>query len=172
MNLALGLTYLRILFVPIIVYLLYQPETGFWTAAIFAGVSLTDWLDGYVARRFQQGTELGKMLDPLADKILVMSVLIVFAVQQRVDIVSVLILVAREFLIMGLRTAAAAQKSKVIGASLLAKLKTAVQMVAIFCMLLNWPLGLVLYYVSFGFAVISLGEYLWQNRQVLTTRAK
>ena len=163
---ATAITLVRILFVPLVIALMYQPHVGFWAAGVFALIALTDWLDGYVARRFNQVSDLGKFLDPLADKILVMSVLVVFAVQLKVDVFSVLILNVREFVIMGVRVVAA-NKGIVIAASPSAKWKTALQMVAIFLLLAQWPYGLALYYVSVLLAVISLIEYLWQNRECL-----
>ncbi len=167
MNTALALTIARILFVPAIIYLLYTPARVL-TAFLFALLSFTDWLDGYVARKFDQGSDLGKFLDPLADKILVMSILVVLAVfyNNVLFTSSVIFLLVREFTIMGFR-AVAAGKNKIIAASQSAKLKTALQMVALFLILAKWPGGLVLYYLSCLVALYSLIEYLWLNRQVL-----
>jgi CDP-diacylglycerol--glycerol-3-phosphate 3-phosphatidyltransferase len=163
---ATAITLVRILLVPLVIILLYQPHGQVWAAGIFALIAATDWLDGYIARRFDQVSDMGKFLDPLADKILVMSVLVVLAVQLKVDVFSVLILNIREFVIMGVRLVAA-NKGIVIAASQSAKWKTALQMVAIFLVLMKWPYGLALYYVSVLLAVISLGEYLWQQRECL-----
>jgi CDP-diacylglycerol--glycerol-3-phosphate 3-phosphatidyltransferase len=165
-NLALAITLARIVFVPLIIYLIYLPEASLWAAFAFAVVSLTDWLDGYIARKYDQGTVLGVFLDPLADKLLVISVLIVFAVQLKVDVFSVILLVAREFAITGFRVIAAS-KGRNIAASYSAKFKTALQMTAIFFILAKWPYGLVLYYLSFFAALVSLVEYFWQNRGIL-----
>lgn len=166
MNMALALTIARIVSVPAIIYLLYTPAK-LLTAVLFALVSLTDWLDGYVARKFSQVSDLGKFLDPLADKILVMSILIVLAVfyNNILFTSSVIFLLVREFTVMGFR-ALAAGKNIIIAASQSAKLKTALQMVGLFLILGNWPGGLVLYYVSCVVALYSLVEYLWFNRQV------
>lgn len=166
MTAATAITLVRILLVPLVIVLMYQPLGKFWPASLFALIAATDWLDGYIARRFDQVSDLGKFLDPLADKILVMSVLIILAVQLKVDVFSVLILNIREFVIMGVRVVAA-NKGIVIAASQSAKWKTALQMVAIFFVLMDWPYGLVLYYVSVLLAIISLGEYLWQQRECL-----
>lgn len=140
---------------------------GWWSAVVFAVISLTDWLDGYVARKYNQGTELGKFLDPLADKILVLSVLIVLAVQLRVEYVSVLILVIREFSVMGLRLAILEKGGAVVAASPLAKWKTATQMLALFLLLAAWPLGKEIYYLSVVLAVVSGAEYFYAHRDIL-----
>lgn len=166
MNIALAITLARIIFVPFLIFLLYLPNSSLWAAAFFALLSFTDWLDGYLARTKGLITDLGKFLDPLADKILVLSVLIVLAVQLRVDVFSVLLLVTREFTMTGFRTWAALS-GKVIAASSLGKWKTATQMVALGLIIAEWPFGLVLYYVSVGLALISLIEYLWVNRAVM-----
>ena len=138
-----------------------------WSAVFFALASVTDWLDGYVARKFEQGTELGKFLDPLADKILVLSVLIVLAVQLRVEVFSVLLLVIREFAVMGLRCAVLEKGGAVVAASTMAKWKTAAQMTALFLLLIGWPLAKEIYYVSFLLALASGAEYFWAHRNSL-----
>lgn len=166
MTMATAITLVRILLVPLVIILMYQSHGQVWAAGLFAVIAATDWLDGYIARRFDQVSDMGKFLDPLADKILVMSVLVVLAVQLKVDVFSVLILNIREFVIMGVRVLAA-NKGIVIAASQSAKWKTALQMVAIFLVLMKWPYGLALYYVSVLLAVISLAEYLWQQRECL-----
>lgn len=166
MNVATAITLARIFLTPVLIYLMYLPKVKFLAAAFFAVLAVSDWLDGYLARKYKEETIVGKFLDPLADKILVLSVLIVLAVQLKVEVFSVLILTAREFAIMGIRTIAAG-KGKIIAASQSAKLKTAVQMTAIFFLLADWPFGLVLYYISFVIALISLAEYLWHNKRML-----
>lgn len=144
---------------------MYLPGQRVLTAAVFVIVALTDWLDGFVARKLDQVTDLGKFLDPLADKILVISILLVFVHQVQVDVFTVMFLVARELTITGLR-AVAATKKVVIAASKPAKWKTATQMTAIFLIIMDWPYGLVLYYVSFLIALWSMVEYIWVNRRV------
>lgn len=137
-----------------------------FAAIFFVFLSLTDLLDGYIARKYNQVTDLGKFLDPLADKILVVSILILFAVQMRVDVYSVMLIVVREFVITGFRVIAAS-KGKIIAASKSAKWKTATQMIAIFLIIADWPYGLVLYYVSVLIAIYSMIEYMVKNSQVL-----
>lgn len=167
MNYALGLTLLRVLFIPVVITLMNVRIPGLWSALVFALASLTDWLDGYVAREFKQGTELGKFLDPLADKLLVLTVLVRLAVQMRVEYVSVLVLIIREFSVMGLRLAILERGGKVMAASQLAKWKTAVQMTALFLLLAYWPLAKEIYYVSVVLTVVSGVEYFWNNRRYL-----
>jgi CDP-diacylglycerol--glycerol-3-phosphate 3-phosphatidyltransferase len=140
---------------------------GLWSAFFFALASLTDWLDGLAARKFAQGTELGKFLDPLADKFLVLTVLILLAVQLRIEVLPVLILVVREFAVMGLRCAVLEKGGAVVAASRLAKWKTAAQMLALFLLLADWPFGREVFYVSFVLAVISGAEYFWAHRDSL-----
>ena len=165
MNYALLLTLLRVLFVPVVIMLMYVSDL--WSALVFALAAVTDWADGYAARRFAQGTELGKFLDPLADKILALSVLLVLAVQLRVEVLSVLLLVAREFAVSGLRLTVLQKGGAVVAASRLAKWKTATQMVALFLLLAGWRFGLELYYVSVVLALASAVEYFWVQRSYL-----
>ncbi|MDR1324131.1 MAG: CDP-diacylglycerol--glycerol-3-phosphate 3-phosphatidyltransferase [Candidatus Margulisbacteria bacterium] len=167
MNYALTLTLLRVLFVPVVILLMYLRLPGWLPALVFALLALTDWLDGWLARKFAQVTELGKFLDPLADKILVLSVLVALAVQLRVEVFSVLVLVAREFAVMGLRCAVLEKGGAVVAASKLAKWKTAAQMAALFLLLAGWPLAQEIYYVSFVLAIVSGYAYFRNNRSYL-----
>jgi CDP-diacylglycerol--glycerol-3-phosphate 3-phosphatidyltransferase len=163
LNCALTLTLLRILFVPVVILLMYAPVPGWVAAAVFALLALTDWLDGFIARRYGQGTELGKFLDPLADKILVLSVLVVLAVQLRVEVFSALALIVREFAVMGLRCAVLEKGGVVVAASKLAKWKTAAQMIALILLLAGWPLAQEIYYTAFVLAVVSGCLYFRNN---------
>lgn len=139
------LTLLRILAVPLFVFLLIDPSpsTRLWATSIFVFASVTDWLDGYLARLYQAESILGTMLDPLADKILVMAALVMLAAipdaiqgHPKVPAWIVVCLLAREFVVTGLRSLAAVQ-GVVVPASKLAKYKTASTMLAIFCLLLD-----------------------------------
>jgi CDP-diacylglycerol--glycerol-3-phosphate 3-phosphatidyltransferase len=165
LNYALALTLLRVLFIPVVILLMYVNDL--WSALVFALAALTDWLDGFVARKFAQATELGKFLDPLADKLLVLTVLILLAVQLRVEVFSVLALVGREFAVMGLRLAVREKGGAMLAASPLAKWKTAAQMLALFLLLASWPLGKEVYYGSVVLALASGVEYFWVNRGYL-----
>ena len=117
-----------------------RPQSNLWATAIFIIASLTDWLDGYIARLYQAETILGTLLDPLADKVLVMAALVMLAAAPsgpRVAAWMVVVLLAREFLVTGLRSLAAV-KGTVVPASRWAKHKTAWTLIAIiFCSLTN-----------------------------------
>ena len=133
------LTLLRIAAIPLLVFLLLSPsrEAGFWAAALFAVASITDWLDGYLARRMGIVTVFGKFLDPIADKLIVMAALIMILPYDRVPAWMVLVILGREIIITGLRGIASTE-GIVISASDLGKFKTIFQLVAIIALLLHY----------------------------------
>ena len=139
LNLPNILTLMRIAIIPLLAVLLMSPSrsAGFWAAALFAIASITDWLDGYLARRMGIVTVFGKFLDPIADKLIVMAALIMILPFNRVPAWMVLVILGREIIITGLRGIASSE-GIVIQASDLGKYKTIFQIVAI--------LGLVLHY--------------------------
>lgn len=139
LNLPNILTMARIAAIPGLAALLMSPSksAGFWAAAVFAVASITDWLDGYLARRMGIVTVFGKFLDPIADKLIVMAALIMILPFDRVPSWMVLVILGREIIITGLRGIASSE-GIVIQASDLGKFKTIFQIVAI--------LGLVLHY--------------------------
>ena len=145
MNLAIQLTLVRILLVPLVVVFLISTEWihSLLAAVLFGAAALTDWLDGLIARRRRQETTLGKLLDPVADKLLVAAALISLVQVGRVGAWIVVLIIGREFAVTGLRGIAAAQ-GLVISASDLAKYKTAFQYVAVTLLILekNVPLAL------------------------------
>jgi CDP-diacylglycerol--glycerol-3-phosphate 3-phosphatidyltransferase len=130
---------MRIACIPLLAAFLTSPSraAGFWAAALFAVASITDWLDGYLARRMGIVTIFGKFLDPIADKLIVMAALIMILPLDRVPAWMVLVILSREIIITGLRGIASSE-GIVIPASDLGKYKTIFQIVAI--------LGLVLHY--------------------------
>jgi len=144
-NLAIQLTLVRILLVPLVVVFLISTEWihSLLAAVLFAAAATTDWLDGLIARRRRQETTLGKLLDPVADKLLVAAALISLVQVGRVGAWIVVLIIGREFAVTGLRGIAAAQ-GLVISASDLAKYKTAFQYVAVTLLILekNVPLAL------------------------------
>jgi CDP-diacylglycerol--glycerol-3-phosphate 3-phosphatidyltransferase len=144
-NLAIQLTLVRILLVPLVVVFLISTEWihSLLAAVLFGAAALTDWLDGLIARRRRQETTLGKLLDPVADKLLVAAALISLVQVGRVGAWIVVLIIGREFAVTGLRGIAAAQ-GLVISASDLAKYKTAFQYVAVTLLILekNVPLTL------------------------------
>ncbi|OEU71904.1 MAG: CDP-diacylglycerol--glycerol-3-phosphate 3-phosphatidyltransferase [Desulfuromonadales bacterium C00003093] len=146
MNLPNILTLARIAAVPVVVVLLMfeSPVNCFWATIIFSLAAITDWLDGYLARKWHIETVLGKFLDPLADKLIVMGALIMLIPLDRVPAWAVFLILAREMLVTGLRSIASSE-GIVIAASPLGKYKTIFQMVAIVGLLLHYP-----YYWFFG----------------------
>jgi CDP-diacylglycerol---glycerol-3-phosphate 3-phosphatidyltransferase len=138
-NLPNILTLLRIASIPVIAAILLSPSksAGLWAAAIFAIASITDWLDGYLARRMGIVTVFGKFLDPIADKLIVMSVLIMILPYGRAPAWMVLIILGREIIITGLRGLASTE-GIIIPASNLGKFKTIFQIVAILGLLLHY----------------------------------
>jgi len=152
MNLPNILTLTRIAAVPVIVVLLMfeSPQNCFWAALVFSLAAITDWLDGYLARKWQVVTVLGKFLDPLADKLVVMAALIMLVPLDRVPAWAVFVILAREMIVTGLRSIASSE-GIVIAASDLGKYKTIFQMVAIIGLLLHYR-----YYWFFGVEVSFL----------------
>ncbi len=153
MNLPNKLTLLRIVMVPLVVlvYMLIDENTMVLNQAngfalrdllaflLFAIASITDMLDGQIARRNNLITSFGKFADPIADKLLVNTLLILMAVYGQVSVVAVLLMSARDLIVDGLRMLAA-QHAKVVSAGIYGKMKTVLQMVAICLVLLkNWP---------------------------------
>ena len=148
-NLPNIITMARIAAIPLLCFLLLSPgrENGvlqppvqdscFWAAALFAAASVTDWLDGYLARRMGIVTVFGKFLDPIADKLIVMAALIMILPYDRVPAWMVLVILGREMIITGLR-AIASDEGIVIHASNLGKYKTIFQLVAIIGLLLHY----------------------------------
>ncbi|MCM2322422.1 MAG: CDP-diacylglycerol--glycerol-3-phosphate 3-phosphatidyltransferase [Oligoflexia bacterium] len=160
------LTLIRITFVPLVVGLLFigEPNWDAIAAVAFGIASITDFFDGYLARRHQQVTIYGKLMDPLADKFLVVSSVIMLQHLGRIHPVVVMLLVCRELGITGLRALASAE-GVVIAASEGAKWKTATQMIAIpFIMAGDAWLGLPLYPIGIGLLYLSLALSLWSAK--------
>jgi len=146
LNLPNLLTLGRVAVIPLlVVIMLYDSrEAGFWAAALFAAAAVTDFIDGWLARKWGVVTVLGKFLDPLADKLIVMAALVMLIPHGRVPAWAVFLLLAREVIITGLRSIASSE-GIVIDASDLGKIKTIYQMVAILGLLLHYD-----YYWFFG----------------------
>ena len=141
-NLPTLITWLRILATPVLVALiLYRwPHWQLWATGLFIAAAITDWLDGYLARRLNAVTLWGKFLDPIADKVLVSSLLIMMIPLGRLDAVAVLLLLNRDILIGGVRSVAAS-KGLILAAGSLGKWKTALQMIALPCLILGGSPG-------------------------------
>ena len=133
MNLPNKITLLRVLLVPVFMFVLYSNinNSHYIAGAIFIIASLTDTLDGYIARKHKLVTNFGKFVDPLADKILVLAAMIMLVEMNKLPAWIPVIVLAREFVVSGYRLIAVEKGGKVIAASIWGKLKTVTQMIAI-----------------------------------------
>ena len=176
------LTMARILTVPVLLVLLMVPfgsKAVYWIAAAgFVLSASTDGLDGYIARKYDAVSNFGKFIDPLADKLLVVSVLIWITAELAVPWMTVIavITVAREFIISGFRLVAVTDGGKVIAAGWPGKIKTVTQYIALTAYILTkaLPDASFIYWVFFCaiilsavFSVYSCANYIWSNREVL-----
>lgn len=167
MNLPNKLTMLRILLIPPFVVTLLVPPGSIWqnwiAVAIFSIASLTDLADGKIARKRNLVTNFGKFMDPLADKLLVSSALICLVDLDRMPAWAAIVIIAREFIVSGLRLVAVDQ-GVVIAASMWGKVKTVFQMTMIILMLADIPalslFTLVVMWCAMALTVISLADYM------------
>lgn len=170
MNTANKLTMTRIIMIPIFLVVLYLDFdfNKYIALAIFILASVTDFIDGYVARHYNQITDFGKFMDPLADKLLVVSAMIWFVEAGQMPAWTVLIVVAREFAVTGLRLVAV-DNGRVIAAGWSGKVKTAATMVCICLMLLPIPpvVNTVCVVLIVATTLYSGVEYFVKNRDVL-----
>lgn len=177
MNLPNKLTVARVILIPFFVFfLLFDPSNDVfkWTAlAIFIIASLTDMLDGKIARKYNLITDFGKFMDPLADKLLVCSAMIGLIELGRIPSWVVIIIIAREFVISGFRLIAA-DNGRVIAASYWGKFKTTFQMIMVILMIANIDhpvihvLTAVIMWVALALTIISLIDYLVKNKDVMS----
>ncbi len=178
MNLPNKLTMARIVAVPVFVILMMAgPSCRLWAFAVFALASLTDMLDGRIARSRNLVTDFGKIMDPLADKILVLAAMVCLCELGEIPGWTIIVVRFREFLISGMRIVAAAD-GNVIAAGISGKIKTTLQMVSLVLLLLAGipsgflaspafrTVGLVIYYASVFMTVYSGAEYVIKNKQV------
>nr|WP_281950786.1 CDP-diacylglycerol--glycerol-3-phosphate 3-phosphatidyltransferase [Nitrosophilus kaiyonis] len=131
----------------------------FLAAFLFVFASLTDFFDGYIARKFNQITQLGKILDPLADKMLTLAGFLGLMMLDRANPWAIYLILTREFFITGLRVAAVSE-NKEISASFLGKIKTITQMFAIGFLIMNWPGGTLLLWLAVFITLYSGYEYI------------
>ena len=176
MNLPNKLTVLRVIMVPFFVFFMLTDVAGGagkWIALVlFCLASLTDMLDGKIARARNLVTNFGKFMDPLADKLLVCSAMICLIPSGKLDAAIVIVIIAREFIISGFRLVAS-DAGIVIAASYWGKFKTVFQMAMIIVLISDLGgvfdlIGTVLVWIAVALTVISLFDYVWKNRQVLT----
>lgn len=177
MNTPNKLTIARVIMIPFFVAFLMYDITGGadkWIAlAIFVAASLTDTLDGYLARKYHLVTNFGKFMDPLADKLLVCSALICFTAMGKLAAWIVIVIIAREFIISGFRLVAA-DNGIVIAASYWGKFKTVSQMILIILMIMDirntifQTLITVFIVIAVALTIISLADYIVKNKKVLS----
>jgi CDP-diacylglycerol--glycerol-3-phosphate 3-phosphatidyltransferase len=177
MNIANKLTLLRIALIPVFIVVFYL-DAEYWNyyvaALVFIGASLTDLFDGALARKRNIVTKFGKLIDPIADKLLVCSALILLTAIGRIHPVFVIVLIGREFIVSGLRMLAAAD-GKVLAADTLGKLKTVTQIVMVVTLLLwngifgQWIVifGIVLIWASVALSVVSCVDYFLKNKDIV-----
>lgn len=175
MNLPNKLTVFRVILIPFFV-LFMQPMFEGWghyvALVIFIVASLTDMLDGKIARKYNLVTNFGKLMDPLADKLLVCTAMICLMDQKLLHSIVVIIIIGREFIISAFRLIAASN-NVVIAAGIWGKLKTVFQMIMIIALLLHFD-HIYFHYLEYGLiaiatalTVISLVDYIVQNKDVL-----
>jgi CDP-diacylglycerol--glycerol-3-phosphate 3-phosphatidyltransferase len=182
MNLPNKLTILRIIMIPIFVAVYFMPVIPFnylISAGIFALAAFTDFLDGYIARKYNLVTDLGKFLDPIADKVLVSTAIIIMLVNPAIfpwyASIGVAVIIARELIVSGFRMVAAS-KNMVIAADWSGKIKTFVQDIAIVVLLVSAQfahvsainlVGIIAFWISVALTIISGTECIVKNRAVL-----
>ena len=176
MNTPNKLTIARMIIVPFLVIFLLTGWGGeanrYISLTLFVVASVTDWFDGYLARKNNLVTNFGKFMDPLADKLLVCSAMICMIDLKRLSAGFVIIIIAREFIISGFRLIAA-ENGIVIAANYWGKFKTASQMIMIILLILHFDgifviLEQIFIWLSLALTIISLITYIWQNRTVLS----
>lgn len=171
-NLPNVLTFVRILLIPVFVMLLIDPtpDRALSAAIVFVVAAVTDLLDGYVARKTGQITKLGRLLDPIADKLLVLSALILLVQVDRVSALVAILIIAREVAVTGLR-AIAASEGLIMSAEVTGKYKMALQVIAIVLLVLEGTVvetignlhlaGTVTLYLSLILGYVSGAQYVW-----------
>ena len=175
MNLPNKLTLFRVVLIPFFVVFMLVNVTGNtdkWIALIiFIIASLTDLLDGKIARKYNLITDFGKFMDPLADKLLVCSALICLVSLSKIPAWIVIIIIAREFIISGFRLIAA-DNGRVIAASYWGKFKTTFQMIMVILMIADisqlFILTQIIMYAALILTVVSLVDYLVKNKDVMS----
>ena len=174
MNLPNKLTLLRIFLVPFIIHCFYLPKSwGMWVAVVlFIAAAVTDTVDGRYARAHHMVTDFGKFMDPIADKLLVNSVLVMLTSQGQVHPVATILFIAREFAISGLRLVAA-NKGVVLAAGNLGKIKTTLQDIALPFLMVGhlWKpfqvVGVILLYASLVMSLWSGWDYIYTNKHLI-----
>ncbi|MBQ4505766.1 MAG: CDP-diacylglycerol--glycerol-3-phosphate 3-phosphatidyltransferase [Firmicutes bacterium] len=173
MNLPNKLTMARIIAVPIFI-VLYMKGMSYAAFAVFILASLTDMLDGKIARKYKLITNFGKIMDPLADKVLVYAAFCLFIEKGVMPGWMLTVILAREFIVSGVRTVAAAEGT-VIAAAMSGKIKTVLQMIAVPLLILDTPgiihtLAVIFLWASLIMTIVSGAEYVIGNRHMFADR--
>lgn len=172
MNTPNKLTVLRFILVPFFLVAAYYEKNQSMmiiSTIVFSIASITDFLDGYLARKYNLVTDFGKFMDPLADKVLVAAALLFLIQVERVEAWLVVIIISREYAISIIR-AIAATNGKVIAASGGGKAKTVTQMMAIIMLLLQIPFANIVMYICVALTLYSGIEYIWKNRELIAEK--
>ena len=170
LNLPNILAGLRILLAPLMLWFMVDQSNSifkgwdpswfdYFAGLIFVIASVTDFFDGFIARQWNQMTKLGSILDPLADKMLVLAGFIGLLVMGRAGAFAVFLILSREFFITGLRVVAVAE-GKEVASTMSGKVKTVMQMIAIGFLLMNWPMATELLWLAVGLTLYSGYEYI------------
>jgi len=176
LNVPILLTWLRILTIPLVIGVFYVPEVWLssWrqnliATSLFIAAAITDWLDGYLARRLNQTSAFGAFLDPVADKLMIAAALIVLVWLQRVDAIIAVVIIGREIAVSAMREwMAKIGQSKSVAVNFLGKIKTISQMIAVPMLLYNDRIGVLspqrvgtwLIYVAAILTLLSMFYYL------------
>ena len=177
MNVPNRLTILRVVMIPLfVVAMLWEtlPYHEYIALALFVGACITDFFDGYLARKYNQITTFGKFMDPLADKLLVCAAMICFLTNQQTQMPAwaVIVIISREFIISGFRLVAA-EKGVTIAASYWGKVKTVVQMIMSILLIIHFEnpvfriINPIFIYAAVLLTIISLVDYIYKNREVM-----
>ena len=170
LNLPNILAIIRILLAPLMLWFMIDRSNpifegwhsswfDYFAGLIFVIASVTDFFDGYIARSWDQMTKLGSILDPLADKMLMLAGFIGLIVLDRASAFAIFLILSREFFITGLRVVAVAE-GKTVASTIAGKVKTVVQMVAIGFLIMNWPFGEILLWLATFLTLYSGWEYV------------
>ena len=176
LNVPILLTWLRILTIPLVIGVFYVPEVwlssgnqNLIATSLFIGAAITDWLDGYLARRLNQTSAFGAFLDPVADKLMIAATLIVLVWLQRVDAIIAVVIIGREIAVSAMREwMAKIGQSKSVAVNFLGKIKTISQMIAVPLLLYNERIGVFspqrvgtwLIYLAAILTLVSMFHYL------------
>lgn len=170
LNLPNLLAFFRIALAPLLLWFLVDRDNSlfasmhhswldYFAGLIFVIASVTDFFDGFVARQWDQMTKLGAIIDPLADKMLMLAGFLGLMVIDRASALAVFLILSREFFITGLRVMAV-QEGKNVASSMAGKVKTVVQMIAIGFLIMNWPFATELLWIAVALTMYSGYEYI------------